>query len=194
MQDAIEYERELIIANIKHPLNRNYSIPNPKWNHDGKVTAKNEEGKIISVSINDPLLKISLFGVTKGKVVVRDENGNTYMTEKNNPDYLSGKLQHANKGQMSGELHPNIGKQWVNNGEKQELVKLDKLPEYINNGWNLGTLQKGKKTESSHAESCWIHKIELQQTKRIKKSELEDYLSKGWLRNRLKLGKYGSRK
>jgi hypothetical protein len=194
MQEAIEYEREFIIANIKHPLNRNYSIPNPKWNRDGKVTAKNENGKIISVSINDPLLKTTLFGVTKGKVVVRDEEGNTFMTDTNNPDYLSGKLIHANKGQMSGEFHPNIGKIWVNNGEEQKLINSDKISEHINLGWTLGTLQKGKRTESSHSGSCWIHNIDLQQTKRIKQSELDEYLSKGWLKNRLKLGKYENRK
>jgi hypothetical protein len=194
LEQAIEYERELIIANIKNPLNRNYSIPHPKWNRDGKVTAKDEKGKIISVFINDPLLKTSLFGVTKGKVVVRDENGNIFMTDKDNPDYLSGKLQHANKGQMTGEFHPNIGKRWINDGQIQKLIKTDIISEYIQNGWFLGTLQKGKKTESSHTGSCWIHNIELQQSKRIKSSDLDGYLSKGWLKNRLKLGKYEKRK
>jgi hypothetical protein len=136
MIEAIEYERLLIIANIKHPLNRNYSIPNPKWNRDGKVTAKNEHGKIITVCINDPLLKISLFGVTKGLVLVKDKNGNgngnTFMTNKNNTDYLSGILQHANKGKMCGESNPNFTKIWINNKKIQKFIKSDELLKFLN--------------------------------------------------------------
>jgi hypothetical protein len=193
MENAIEYEREMIITNINNPLNQNYSIPHPKWNRDGKVTAKNKDGKIISVSINDPLLKKSLFGVTKGKVVVRDEDGNTFMTDVNNPDYISGKLVSANKGMMMGESHPNYNKKWMNDGNKQVNVKDEDIQYYLDKGWVIGTLQKGKTTPSSHVGSCWIHNIELQETKRISKSELDYYLSIGWKPNRLKLGKYGKK-
>lgn len=193
MEEAISYEREMIIANIDNPLNRNYSIPHPKWNHEGRVVAKNEEGKIISVSINDPLLKKSLFGVTKGKVVVRDENGNTFMTDVSNPDYVSGKLVHAAKGVLANESHPNHGKIWVSNGETQKFVNESESESYIDKGWSIGTLQKGKTTASSHVGSCWIHNIELNETKRIKKTDLDYYLSMGWKPNRLKLGKYGKK-
>jgi len=194
MEETIMYERELILANIKNPLNRNYSIPHPKLSREGLVTAKDEiSGKIISVYIEDPLLKSSLVGVTKGKVVVRDERGNTFMTETTNPDYVSGKLKHANIGLVSGESHPNYGKQWVNNGEIQKLINFKQIENYLSNGWNTGTLQKGVTTNSSHLGTCWIHNLEKQKTKRIDKSQLEEYLSIGWLPNRLKLGKYGKR-
>lgn len=190
MEDAIQYEREMIISNIKNPLNRNYSIPNPKWNHEGRVVAKNEEGKVISVSINDPLLKTSLFGVTKGKVVVKDNNGNIFMTDVNNPDYINGNLLHVAKGMIMGEDHPNFGKQWINDGNLQKFVNQYEIEDFLKLGWKIGTLQKGKTTPSSHVGSCWIHSDELQKTKRIKKTDLEYYLSIGWKPNRLKLGKY----
>ena len=193
MEEAIEYEREMILSNIENPLNRNYAVPHPKWNHSGRVVAKNESGKIISVSINDPLLKKSFFGVTKGKVVVRDENGFTFMTEVSNPDYISGKLKHVAKGNLIKEDHPNYGKNWINNGETQKIVSADGLKSYLDDGWNIGTLQKGKTTPSAHLGSCWIHNNELQKTKRIEKTDLDYYLSIGWKPNRLKLGKYGKK-
>jgi hypothetical protein len=115
------------------------------------------------------------------------------MTDTNNPDYLSGKFQHANKGQMSGEFHPNYNKIWMNDGNKQVSVKDEDKQSYLDKGWVIGTLQKGKTTLSSHVGSCWIHNNELQETKRISKSELDYYLSIGWKPNRLKLGKYGKK-
>lgn len=189
-EDAVFKERELIISEINNPLNRNYSIPHPKWNRDGKITGKNIDGKIVSISIYDPLFNKTIFGVTKGLVTVRDKEGNIFQTDVNNPKYINGELSHVAKGVMVGDKHPLKNKIWINNGNKQIPVSKEDVKKYIENGWNLGTLQKGKTTSSSHVGTCWVHNESLNKTKRINKFELEKYIENGWKPNRLKLGKY----
>jgi hypothetical protein len=110
MSSAISVEREYILQNIKNPLNRNYAVPNPNWNRDGKITAKTKEGKIITISTNDPLLGIEFFGVTKGMVLVKNKNGDVFYTSIEDEKYISGELVHNNTGLITGENHRNYGK------------------------------------------------------------------------------------
>lgn len=175
---AIEYERELIIKHIDNPLNRNYSIPHPKLSRDNIVTGKTLDGKHVSVSCHDELyLSKQIVGITKGLVLV-EKNGKKFYVSVDDPRYISGELIHANIGKIKGDSHPNWKKFWVNDGTKQYLVT------EISEGLTIGTLQKGKKTFSSHSGSCWVTKDE--RSMRIENSELEIYLSSGWKRGREK--------
>jgi len=186
MENAIEYEREEIIKNISHPLNRNYSIPHPKWNMDGKTVVKDEFNKILVISVNDPLFGKKFHGVTKGLVVVRDEDGNTFQVSVDNPRYKNGELKHV--GIMKGKDHPNYNKICINKNDKQKFVSENKLDKYINEGWIIGGTLKGKTTPASHVNTVWIHNEN--ESKRIDKKELKEYLSNGWNRGRGTLGKY----
>ena len=185
-RDAILHERELIIKNISTPLNMNFGMPHPNITRENLVTAKDKNGKIITISTKDPLFGIEYFGVTKGLVLVKDSDNNVFLTDLKDPRYINGELLHYNKGMMLNEKHPNFNKVWVNNGNKQKLVSIDEISE----GWIVGTLQKGKETLSSHNNTLWVHKVELKETRRIFEHELNNYIKNGWMLGRLKLGKY----
>ena len=192
MEEAISFERQLIINNIGNNLNRNYSIPYSRFNRSELITARDKSGKVLSISKNDPLFGADFFGVTKGKVFVRDAEGNQFYVDVDDSRYKEGILVNHNKGRMKkGKYHLNFGKKHINKDGKQILVKIDDLDFYINNGWILGTLQKNKTTNSSHCDKTWITKDDI--NKRVNKQEIDNYINTGWSLGR-KLKKYGKRK
>ena len=188
MYDAISYERELILNNINNPLNRNYSIPYSRFNRSDLITAKDKNGKILSISKNDPLFGIEFVGVTKGLVLVKDENNNKFLVSTSDERYINGDLVHNNIGLISGDSHPNYGKIWINNGEKQIFIKNEDSRLYLENSWKIGTLQKNKRTNSSHHNTTWINKDGI--NKRIKKDDLINHINEGWSSGRIGLKKY----
>lgn len=188
-KEAILFERELIIKNINNKLNMNFSIPHPNICRENLITAIDKDGNVISISSDDPLYGIEYFGVTKGKVLVRDVDGNVFYTDIKDKRYLSGELVHNNKGLITGKDHPNYDKVWINNGKLQRLIPKDSP---YPNGWKYGTLQKGKTTPSAHAGTCWVHNDK--ENKRISSVELGEYLENGWVRGRNKLGSYKRKK
>lgn len=192
MEESINFERNLILENISNPLNRNYSIPNGRFNRSNLVTAKDESGKIVTISKSDPLLGIKFFGVTKGMVVVKDSIGNRFHISVDDDRYKSGELVNVNKGLMLGEKHINYGRKQINNGVEQKLVSIQELENYIKDGWILGTLQKNKTTKSSHVDTIWVNNGS--ENKRITSSEIQIYLNLNWRRGRINLKKYERRK
>ncbi len=192
MEEAISFERELIIDNIGNSLNRNYSVPYSRFNRSELISARDKNGKVISVSKNDPLFGVEFFGVTKGKVFVRDVNNNQFYVDVDDVRYKDGTLVNHNKGRMkSGKEHLNFGKKQINKDGVQKLVSIDELDLHISDGWILGTLQKNKTTNSSHCDKTWITKDSI--NKRVSKEEINDYIDIGWSLGR-KLKKYGKRK
>lgn len=191
MESAILFEREVILENINNPLNRNYAVPNPKWNRDGKILAKDVNGKVVTISKNDPLFGVDFVGITKGLVLVKDKDNNTFYVSKEDERYLSGELIHNNIGLVFGENHQNYGKRYIYNNAKQILVDQDELEYYLNNGWYLGTLQKGKTTNSSHCNTIWVNNGGL--NKRLDVVDLKMYLEGGWKLGRVGLKKYKKR-
>lgn len=193
MEEAISYERKLIIKNIDNPLNRNYAIPYSRFHRSNLITAVNSSGKIVSINKEDPLFGKEYFGVTKGKVLVKDKNSNVFFVSIDDERYLNGEFIHNNIGIMpTGESHPNWGKKQINNGQEQKLVHEDDLINYLNEGWVLGTLQKNKKTISSHYDRIWI--TNGVNNKRVKEEDFLIYLEKGWKEGRTFTKKYNKRK
>lgn len=191
MTEAISYERNLIISEIDNPLNRNYSIPYERFHRSNLITCINSKGKIVTLHKDDPLFGIEFFGVTKGKVLVREAD-KVFYVDKDDHRYLSGELKHNNKFVMpKGKEHPNWGKIQINNGEDQKLIYPEDFEFYSDNGWLLGTLQKNKKTISSHYDRIWITNGSL--NKRIEEDDLDNYLNDNWWKGRT-LGKYKKRK
>jgi hypothetical protein len=192
MTDAILYERMLIVDNINNELNRNYAIPNGRFHRSNLITAINKEGKIISLHKNDPLFGVDFFGVTKGKVLVRDKNNNLLFIHNDDERYLSGEFINNNKFvSPKGENHPNWNKKQINDGVNQKLVSVSELSEYMLSGWVLGTLQKNKRTISSHHNTTWVNKEGI--NKRISKGDLMCFLDSGWVKGRINLKKYKKR-
>jgi|688.fasta_scaffold366849_2 hypothetical protein len=191
-RECIMFERDLILKNINDKSNRNYGIPHPNITRENLISAVDKKGNTLTICKEDPLFGIEYFGVTKGRVPVRDDDGRVIMVDLNDPRYVSGELKSANHNLTpKGKDHQNYEKNWINDGISQRLIpKESPIPQ----GWKKGTLQKGLTTNSSHVGKCWIHNKELNKTKRIEKSDLDFYLSNGWDKNRLKLGKYAKRK
>jgi hypothetical protein len=186
--DAIIFERNLIIDNLSNKLNMNFNIPHPNIHRENLITAKDKSGKIITISKDDPLFGIEYFGVSKGLVLVKDHEDNIFITNITDPRYLNGELIHYNKGKNIGSEHPNFNKVWINNGVKQKLVDSSEILV----GWVFGTLQKGVDTPSSHKKSIWVNFGD--KNKRIKDSELEEYINKGWKIGRSNLKQYKKNK
>lgn len=192
MEEAILYERELIIKNIDDKLNRNYSIPYGRFHRVNLITAVSRNGKVTTIHKDDPLFGVEYFGITKGKVLVRDRDNNILLVSTDDDRYLSGELIHNNKFIMpKGKNHPNWGKKHINNGVKQKIISTDEIDYYLNNGWILGTLQKNKKTVSSHYDRIWITKDN--KNKRVEEKEIDYYLNNGWLKGRTFNKKYNKR-
>ena len=189
--DAILFERNLIINNLSNKFNMNFSIPHPNIHRENLITAKDKSGKIITIYKDDPLFGVEYFGVSKGLVLVKDCEDNVFMTNVTDPRYINGELTHYNKGKNVGSEHHNFNKIWVNNGFKQKLVDSSE----ILIGWVFGTLQKGFDTPSSHKKTIWVNFED--KNKRVKDSELNEYISKDWKIGRSNLKEYkksGNRK
>ncbi len=58
------------------------------------------------------------------------------------------KISNANKGRKLTEYHRKmcaisaLGKKWMNNNEKEILVKKDDVPSFLNSGWTKGRLKR----------------------------------------------------
>lgn len=192
MEEAISFERELILENISNDLNRNYSVPYKRFNRSNLITAKDRDGRIVSISKDDPLFGVEFFGVTKGMVVAKDKDGNKFHISIEDERYLSGELVNVNKGKMSGSAHVNFGKRQINNGYSQILVDMVDLDVYLQQGWILGTLQKNKTTISSHVDTIWINNGI--KNMRVSETDSIKYLNSNWQKGRINLKKYEKRK
>ena len=66
---------------------------------NGMVMAKNQSGKNIFVSSNDPrYISGELVGIAHGMVTVKDKSGNHFLVDKSDPRYISGELVHFATG------------------------------------------------------------------------------------------------
>ena len=124
-----------------------------------KVTTKDKNGNILYLSTSDiRYTSGEVVGISKGTVIVKDSNSNTYRVSVNDPRYISGELVHVS----SGTKHSEESKQ------KMRLVGVGK---------NSGS-------KNPMFGSIWIYNNSLKESKSIKKEDLTDWLSKGWLKGR----------
>jgi hypothetical protein len=75
------------------------------------------------------------------------------------------------------------GMKMINNGVKNTFVKFDDLERYLSEGWKIGCIRNDG-LDHSQLGTCWIHSIELQECKKIKKDDLEMFLEHGWIKGR----------
>jgi len=123
----------------------------------GFILTKDKDNKRFYVNLNDPrYLSGELIPFFKGRLTLKDRFGNIIHTHKDDPRYLSGELNHL----------------WTNKKHTNETKEKIGLKNSI--------LQKGEK--NSQFGSCWITKES--KNKKIKKEELENYLSNGWKKGR----------
>lgn len=120
---------------------------------------KDKEGNIYFLQKGDPLIKeLNLISVHKGQITVKDENGKYLRVSIDDPRYLNGEL----KFMLSD----------IKRSESSKL-KTKETFKTINH-------QKGEK--NSQYGTCWIHNNN--ESIKIKKEELEKYISSGWIKGR----------
>ena len=99
-EDCIEFEGDQIRNCIEDPLNENYYIPSKTFGHENKVTVRNESGKIILISKEDPdYINGKLKFMHCGKVTVT-EGDKIIMVDVKDPRYLSGELKFIHCGKV----------------------------------------------------------------------------------------------
>ena len=125
---------------------------------ESKLAAMNKNGEILSLERNDPrLLSGEYISLHKLTAVVKDKEGNMFRVFKDDPRILSGELVGSWKG-----LH-----------HSEETKKIISEKNKIS--------QKGNK--NSCYGTCWIHNGK--ESIKIKKEQLEEYISNGWCKGRI---------
>lgn len=99
-----------------------------------------------------------LHGILLNKICVKDNNGNYFIVSKDDERYLSGKLKQNTVGVKHSKL-------------TKEKIKISL--KHIHH-------QQGEK--NSQYGTCWIHNNN--ENKKIKKEQLEEYISNGWIKGR----------
>lgn len=163
-EEAFEYESEIVNENLVKN-NNCYNLTkggHGSWIHNkGKVTVRDKEGNIFNVDKNDPrYISGELVFNLKGTTTVKDKNGNCFRIKIDDPRYISGELVSVNK---------NVPK------KKSSVEKMrNSLKEYY-------------KTHKAHSLSGENHQFygttyvtKNNKSIRIKKEELNNYISQGW--------------
>lgn len=160
----------------------------------GTATVKDKKGNFLQVDINDPrYLSGELVGATTGRITVKDKNGNALMVDKDDPRYLSGEYKYIFYeykdyftvkdifGNYCSILPDEFKKNrqnymgtWTGKRHNEESKK--KI------GKITSKAQKGK--GNSQYGKCWIYNLILEESKKIKKDELNTWISKGWVKGR----------
>ena len=162
--ELISANKGLILA--KDINNKTFSITkdDTRW-INGELTGvtinttpvKNKDGKIFRIDINDErYLSGELVSIFKNTIPIKNKLGEKFRVDKNDKRYLSGELVSI----------------WKEKKHKQETK--DKI------GLANSIIQKGE--GNSQFGTCWITKDN--ENKKIKKEELEYYLSLGWIKGR----------
>jgi len=127
--------------------------------HKGKTSYKDKNGNIIYTDINDErIFNGELVGNTKNKILVKNNNNNYFLVDKNDSKYISGELKLF----------------WIGNHHKKESIKK------LKNTYKKIHHQQGEK--NSQYGTCWIYNDK--ESKKIKKEQLEEYISLGWIKGR----------
>lgn len=159
---------QLNIVNVKDSENNYMSVhkTDPRYlsgelvhNLTNMVTVKDSEGNMMKISNSDPrYLSGELEYFLNNMVLIKDINGASFMVSTNDPRYLSGELVHF----WQGKKHKPETRLKMSNAMKGRF--------------------KGE--ENSQYGTCWIYNLDLEENKKIKKDEINQWLDNGWLKGR----------
>lgn len=183
------YELESIFvteALIKDDNCYNIILGGEQFTTEFLVAVKDKNNKMFLVHKEDPrYLSGELVGVTKGHFVARDKNGDTFLAESTDENIhgvnfgqvtvkdKNGNMFNVSKKDpryLSGELLP------IWKGKKHSAESIDKLRN------TLKSIEHQKGEKNSQFGTCWVTKNG--ENKKIKKEELNTFISNGWNRGR----------
>ena len=134
---------------------------------EGKIAVKlkgdtNSKYSVIPIEkyrLNKSIYELPKKNYVKGLILCKDNNGNNYKVDKDDPRYLSGDLvpvwlgrHHSKKSKdiiseknskaNLGEKNPRYGKTLVNNGRINKAIPLSEVDEFLKNNenWRLGKI------------------------------------------------------
>jgi len=147
----------------------------------GLFFAKDSEGNILQISINDPrYLNGELCGCTKDLIPVKDIDNNYFAVNRNDPRYLNGELVPIRFGSVLSDET----KKKISESQKKRLknVKIVRSKEFKENISNKAKERYKDPSKNPSYGTCWINKNK--ENKKIKKEELTKWLDKGWVKGR----------
>lgn len=155
----------------------------------GLTVVRDLDGKPLSISnTDDRFLSGELSHITKNKVTVRDKDGRTFQTSKHDVNYLNKTLSHVTKDRVTVKSKDGLTFQVNKNdprfisGELTHIWDGKRHNEFSKN--KIGEANSLHQTGSGNSQygTCWIRNEF--ENKKIKKTELESYLKKGWIKGR----------
>ena len=211
-KEAFEYEAKVVNLDLTKSNDcYNLACGGQSFNTFGRFAARDKDGNIFGISVDDPrYLSGELVHVTKNYFTAKDKDGKHYRITKEDPRWISGELVGLTKGiPFSDEYKENMKKaiagkhknhiyRYVCNEDGPILIKYEEQEKYLQNGYQLGKrfhkikvqaisdahkrlgYQVGEK--NSQYGKCWIHNNE--KSISIKKEDLDQYLSSGWIKGR----------
>ena len=106
------------------------------------------------------------------RVRVVDENGNEKLVDKNDPKYISGEYKHINAVRNK----PSLNRIRIVKNNADKLICKDDLQKYLDDGWELGTKLKGRKSPTTGLKHIKKNDKEIM----VSKDDLQKYLDDGW--------------
>lgn len=151
--DAMEFEAETIIDNIKNPLNRNFSIPGKKFHCVGMLTVKDPEGKTFLTSIYDErILKGDLKPVRLGEI--HTEEAKKKMSESAKNRKITEEMEKLRKEKISKTMKGvSKSKDFCENMSLTRKGENNPYSKYLKDN-NIEHHSKGKKYEKSLCPHC----------------------------------------
>lgn len=162
-----------LLRAIKKYGKANFTKENLKFFNSRSELLEYEKQIVTKELINDPkCYNISLGGIGESKtdeVTVRDKDGNYLKVNRQDPRYRSGELVAVSKGRI------HIFKEIENNVFINRYILKKELNYYLQNGWSIGTLNKGR---------IWVHlkneNGEIINRRIINNSQLDDFVLNSW--------------
>ena len=191
-EDCARYESEIVNEELVNNSNcYNVILGGDKFSTIGTVAVRDKNGNTFQVSVNDPrYINGDLECIMCGHLNAKDINNSIIRVNKNDSRLYTGELVPFSKYSVLVKDSKN----------KYYLVSKDN-PRYINGElkafWkdkkhSTATIEKMKAThklnkhqqgnKNSQYGTCWITKDN--ENKKIKKSELSEYLELGWIKGR----------
>lgn len=150
----------------KRNKNRYKPINTFKKNHIFVYLKNDPYKKLIHIDKNEFDINkhiISDHHIQKGKVFVKDKNGNKFFVNNDDQRYISGELvhnsigykfteeqknhlkeSHKKNGHQKGEKNSQFGKRWIHKEDIVIKINGSDLQKYLDDGWKLGMKNKTK--------------------------------------------------
>lgn len=149
----------------------------------GIVTVKDKDGNTSSVDVDDPrYLSGELKHITSGLLNVKDTHGNTSMVSVDDPRYLSGELKTWSTGMVVvKDINENTFMIPIDDPRyvSGELISISTGTKHSDETkLKIGSANSIRQSGSGNSQygKCWIYSEELKESKRVLKTEVDQYL------------------